>query len=71
MTPRLNADDIAAMGIGHLVQAIRSQTDALTNELAVAHGDTNATANKAAARRARKISNQLTKLLAAYRKASV
>ena len=70
MTPRLNADDIQGMGIGHLVQAIRSETDALTSDLAKAHGDTNSTANKAASQRARVRFSNLHLLGKAYRKAT-
>lgn len=70
MTPRLNVDDIQGMGLGHLVQAIRSEMDGLTFELATAHGDTNGTANKSAAQRARVRMTNLRELGKAYRKAT-
>lgn len=71
MTPRLNADDIQGMDIGRLVQAIRSEMDGLTFELASASRDGDETANKAACQRARVRLCNLEKLGKAYRKTTL
>lgn len=70
MTPRLNADDIAAMGIGHLQQAIRTQADALIQDIERAHVGTDAVINKSAAQRTRVRFSNLHLLGKAYRKAT-
>lgn len=61
----IGANRLAAPELmGHIGTTYRE----MQAHMAMAHGGT---PNKAAARRARKVSTQLTKLLAAYRKASV